>query len=348
MSVSWGGIPPQCLAPLAWAYEAAVRARNRRYDRPGATQRVSLPVLSVGNLVVGGTGKTPTVAWLASRLVATGARPAIVSRGYGGRAGRGPLLVSVGDGPRCAARVCGDEPFLLARTVRGAVVIVGADRLHGAELARAHGAGSVVLDDGFQHRRLARDLDIVLLDAEQPFGNGRLLPAGPLREPLEALARADVLVLTRAREARVPPEVQSAVEAHRPGIPVLRASFRRVGFVDAAGLPVDAPRRAVAFCGIARPASFRTELEAAGVEIAWFRTFADHHPFRARELRALADAARRAEGRLVTTEKDLARLAATWPGDPAGAPLALRIELVVHDPEPLLDAVERALSRRAA
>jgi len=149
-------------------FGAAVRLRNHLYDRPGASRRAPIPVLSVGNLTVGGTGKTPLVAWLARRLREQGLTPAVVSRGYGGTAGRGPLVVTQGGEPNCGAEVCGDEPFELARMLSGVVVIVGSDRLAGAEEAARQGADVVILDDGFQHRRLARDLDIVLLDSSNP------------------------------------------------------------------------------------------------------------------------------------------------------------------------------------
>jgi tetraacyldisaccharide 4'-kinase len=330
---------------LSWVYEAAVRARNRRYDRPGVARRAALPVISVGNLTVGGTGKTPTVAWLAERLVARGDRPAIVSRGYGGRAGNGPLVVSTGDGPLCPPEISGDEPALLARIARGSPVVVGADRAAAAERARTLGASVVLLDDGFQHRALARDLDVVLLDAARPFGNGRLLPAGELREPIDSLARADVVVLTRAGSEVDASEARRAVAAHRPGIPVVRSTFRRLGFVAADGAAAPAPERAVAFCGIARPDSFRAELAAEPIEIVSFRAFADHHRFTPRELAELRAAARRSGARLVTTQKDLARLGSDARTD---APIALAIELALDDPETLLDAVERAIVRRAA
>ena len=336
------------LAPLSWVYEVAVRARNRRFDRVGATWRAGVPVVSVGNLVVGGTGKTPIVAWLAARLLADGTRPAIVSRGYGGRAGRGPLLVSSGGGPQCSASLSGDEPYLLAQRVPGAIVVVGADRYAGAELARRSGASVVLLDDGFQHRRLARDLDIVLLDAVRPLGNGRLLPRGPLREPVDALRRADVVVATRADTSFDPAEIRRIVAAHRPGIAVVRSSHRRIGFVDLDGRMVHAPRRAAAFSGIARPAAFRADLEAEGVEVVTARTFTDHHAYTTREMIALCDAARASGTQLVTTEKDLARLSGALLPRDAEAPIALRIEAVIHDPEPLVDAVARALARRAA
>jgi tetraacyldisaccharide 4'-kinase len=329
------------LAPLAWAYGAAVRARNRRYDRPGASQRAPIPVLSIGNLAAGGTGKTPMVAWLVRRLQAEGRRPAIVTRGYGGRAGKGPLLVSSGDGPLAGPDVCGDEPVLLARALPGVLVIAGSDRVGGAAAAAVEGADVVVLDDGFQHRRLARDLDLVLVDGTEPFGNGRLLPAGPLREPLPALRRASAILATRCLPGADVSAIVAAVAPCAPGVPILRAGHRRNGFVAASGEPAGKPGRALAFCGIGNPVHFLRDLEEEGVEVAAARAFPDHHPYLEREMHGLAKLAARHDAVLVTTEKDLVRL-------PAGTEipvLALRIEATVHDQEPLLALVRKALSR---
>ena len=350
MSGPAGRLAALALGPLARVYGAVVRARNRRYDRPGAAERVGLPVLSVGNLVVGGTGKTPTVAWLAAHLVTRGQDPAIVSRGYGGRAGRGPILVSAGAGAgaECSPHLCGDEPFLLANAIPGAMVVVGADRVAAARLARAAGARTVVLDDGFQHRRLARDLDLVLLDAMQPFGNGRLLPAGTLREPSASLARADLILVTRADPGHDLVEIRRVAGARRPSAPIVPAAVAPAGLVDAAGRPAAPPPRAVAFCGIANPTRFRSDLERAGIEVVAFRAFRDHARLSDRAIAALRRTARETAARLVTTEKDLARLADRPDAFGDEPLLALRVELVVHDPRPLHEAVERALSRRVA
>ena len=326
-------------------YRPLVGLRNRHYDRVGRSHRAALPVLSVGNLVVGGTGKTPTVAWIVARLLAEGRRPAVVSRGYGGTAGVGPLVVSKGDGPLCTAEQCGDEPWLLARKLIGACVVVGSDRRRGVERVQQLGADVVVLDDGFQHRRLARDLDIVLLDAEEPFGNGRLLPAGPLREPLESLGRAGLVILTRSDPDRDYEEVQQTVRRYQATAPILRASHRRAGFFDPDGRSAPTPSRVVAFCGIAKPDSFRAALEAEGCDVARLTARRDHHPYSKSELLELRRAAESLDAVLVTTEKDLARLGGRSPFGEGPRLLVMRIELLLHDPQPLDDAIAEILSR---
>jgi tetraacyldisaccharide 4'-kinase len=326
--------------PLAWAFGYAVRARNRRYDRPGASTSAPIPVLSVGNLVAGGAGKTPLVAWLVRRLQAEGRRPAIVTRGYGGRAGKGPLLVSSGGGPLAGPEVCGDEPVLLAITLAGVTVLAGSDRVAGAEAAAVEGADVVVLDDGFQHRRLSRDLDLVLLDGASPFGNGRLLPAGPLREPAGALARASAVIVTRCPPDADVSALAGTVARYAPGTPVIRAGHRRAGFVGAASEPALKPERVVAFCGIGNPVPFLRDLEEEGVEVVAARVFPDHHPYLPREIEGLRKLARTHRAALVTTEKDRVRV----PSPGVDSLLALRIETVVHDEEALLRLVRTALA----
>lgn len=333
------------LVPPSWLWLAAVSLRNRRYDRPENVEHAPVPVISVGNLTVGGTGKTPVVAWVAERLLELGRRPAIVSRGYGGRAGRGPVLVSRGAGPLCDARLAGDEPWWLARRLAGAQVFVGSDRVSAARAAARNGADVAVLDDGYQHRRLGRDLDVLLLDSKDPFGGGRLMPAGRLREPLSALGRAHVVLLTRSAPGEAWPGLERRIRLHNPTARVLTAGHRTIGFVDAAGRTAAPPRRAVAFCGIGAPQAFRADLERLGVEIASFRAFRDHHAYRPRELEALLALARRAEATLVTTEKDLARLSSCPPGDPSLAALALSIEARIDDPRALLAELRRVAER---
>jgi tetraacyldisaccharide 4'-kinase len=330
------------------AFAAVVRLRNAWYDRRGPSGRASVPVISIGNLAIGGTGKTPLVAWIAGHLRADGLVPAVVSRGYGGRAGPGPLVVSTGDGPRVNARTCGDEPHLLARSLRGVIVVVGADRIEGARCAAAAGAGVVLLDDGFQHRRLARDLDIVVLDARAPFGNGHLFPWGFLRESPASLARAQLVVLTRVREGDRAAGAIDAVRAAGYSGPIVRSGHRTAGFQDAAGAPCATPAHALAFCGIGDPDLFRDDLQAAGCKPAAFRVFRDHHPYTLARWEALIAEAKALGVPLVTTDKDLSRLQAAAGASLARAPLVvLRIETVVWDERLLLDAVRRAAGAHA-
>ena len=334
-------LPLRALTPF---YAATLRARNRYYDRPGATFRAPLPVISIGNLTLGGTGKTPLVAWLARSVADNGVRPAIVSRGYGGSAGRGPLVVSRGAGPLCDALVCGDEPYWLAATLQDVPVIVGSDRSAGAVTAAGLGCEAVILDDGFQHRRLARDLDIVLLDAGNPFGNGRLLPAGTLREPLAALSRADLVLLTRSGPGDAHPEIEARIRAHNADAPILRAGHRRAGFFDGEGRPVAAPGRAVVFCAIGSPEGFRRDIEAEDVEIVVFDARRDHHRYDPAELDRLRSRAAMLDATLITTEKDRVRLPPGFGAEPSL--LTLRIVAEPHDPAALLDALRRTLDRQ--
>jgi len=339
-----GPVASLLLTPVAAVYGLVVRARNRHYRRPGVAWHPGTPVISVGNLTVGGTGKTPLVAWLAERLLELGRRPAILSRGYGGSAGAGPVVVSTGGGPRVSVEQAGDEPFLLARRVSRAVVVVGSDRRRGALAAANENADVLILDDGFQHRRLARDLDIVLLDADAPFGNRRLLPAGTLREPPSALARADLLVITRSRREGAHPEIERVVRRFNPGAPLLCADHRTLGFFDSRGRQATAPQHALAFCGVGNPVRFKADLEQLGLRLSDFVPFPDHHPYSEAEIRSLERRADELAAPLVTTEKDLVRVEARMSVGTARGPFAVRIEATVQEPEHLMERVRRAIA----
>jgi len=332
----------------AAVFAGIVRLRNAWYDRPGASRRASVPVISVGNLAVGGTGKTPLVAWIARRLRADGLVPAVVSRGYGGTAGPGPLVVSTGEGPRVNARTCGDEPHLLARALKGVIVVVGSNRIEGAASAAAAGASVVILDDGFQHRRLARDLDIVVLDGRAPFDGGSVLPRGSLREPPASVARAQLVVLTRLRAGDPAADAIQAVRAAGYSGPIVRAGHRAIGFMDAAGADCAPPKRALAFCGIGDPGLFRDDLAEAGVATAGFHAFRDHQPYSVAGWEALVEEAKTHGVPLVTTEKDLSRLEAAAGESLARAELlVLRIETVSWDDALLEKMVREAVSAHA-
>lgn len=292
---------------------------------------VAVPVIVVGNLVAGGAGKTPT-----ARLVAEAAAdrtPFLLARGYGG-ALEGPLRV---DPARHTAAEVGDEPLVLART---APTVIGRDRLAAARLAVAEGAGLLVLDDGFQNPRLARDVSILVVDAEAGVGNGRCLPAGPLRAPVAAqLARADALVVIG--DGRAADDVVRLAERRR--LAVVRGRTEPVAPERFAGL------RVIAFAGIGRPEKVWATLAGCGAEIVERRAFPDHHPFDEADAGAIL-AACDAHGLVpVTTEKDHVRLA----GGPlrralAGRALVVEIRLALEPPYAIPALVALARSRAAA
>ena len=327
------------LRPLSWLYGTWMTRRNARYDRPGAAERVSVPVVSVGNLSMGGTGKTPMVRWLAEAMLARGKPTAIVSRGYGGSAGAGPVVVSHGDGARCAAAVAGDEPWMLANAVPDAIIVVGSKRIAGARKAIELGARLILLDDGFQHRALARDLDIVLVDRTRPFDLDHLIPAGYLREPPSSLARADWIVITRSASAQGAERLHDAIRASNASARILHADHRTAGFIDAGGVATPQPSRVVAFCAIGNPDRFRADLEQLGVSIVAFRAYGDHRTIDETTLDRLRRRATNEAATLVTTEKDLARIGSEAASRAGLLVLAIRAE--IPDGERLIEAIER-------
>jgi len=315
-------------------YGAAVRARNRAYDLGlFRARRLPRPVIAFGNLTMGGTGKTPLTSFAAATLRDAGYRVGILSRGYR-REGRSALLVSDGRRILVNAARAGDEPYLLARDNPAVAVAVGADRLAAAGLLLAAAPCEVVLlDDAYQHRAVLRDVNVLLVDGREPFGNGRILPFGPLREPVDGVRRADAVVLTRGAGA-APPLLLRILERHHPSVPVFHASVAPRGFVGPTGEAAgDAALRgfaAYAFSGIARPERFEEDLRAAGVRLAGTRRFADHHPYGARDLEEIAAAARAAGAEvLVTTEKDLVRL----PAPPPASPPLFALSIAVSFPD---------------
>ncbi len=278
------------LAPVAVLYGAVAGARLRLRGR-----RAGVPVVCIGNLTVGGAGKTPAALAVARILAAAGERPGFLSRGYGGELA-GPLAV---DPARHGAAEVGDEPLLLARA---APTVVARARVAGAKLAVAAGASVIVMDDGFQNPSLAKDFSVLVVDARRGIGNGRVIPAGPLRAPLRAqLARAHALVV--AGTALGAADV--AADARARNVPVFQAHLEPdAGFIAAIG-----GGRVLAFAGIGDPEKFFATLTDAGIAVAATRSFPDHHRYTAAEAQALCDDADREGLILVTTEKDLARLA---------------------------------------
>lgn len=290
-----GRVARGVVLPAAGLFRCASGVRNAAFDRGVARAHpLGAPAVSVGNLTVGGTGKTPVANWLAGELAAAGARPAILLRGYGG-----------------------DEAQVHAALHPGLVVVADRDRVRGARSALARGGDVLVLDDAFQHRRAARDADLVLLSAETPFRPRWPLPAGPWREPLAALRRATAVIVTRKAAADDAVEVWAAAAAEAaPGTPVVVVRLELGDLVDAhsgvrSGLATLAGRGALVISAIGRPSALEAQLAATGI-VVHARRFPDHHPFSRPEAESLARAAQ-ARGVAVCTLKDAVKLRALWP-----------------------------------
>jgi tetraacyldisaccharide 4'-kinase len=354
----WHGRPPAweeaLLAPLLLPealFRGAVAARGALHARGLLrSARPPVPVMSVGNVAVGGAGKTPAALAIAERLLARGRRVAILSRGYGA-VRRDPRIVSDGKNVLLGAAEGGDEPVLLARRLPGAAVLCGPQRAVLARVAVERlAADALLLDDGFQHRALARDLDVVVLDAANPVGNGRLLPRGPNREPLAALRRARLAWLSRVDQAE--PGALDALRARvraLTGRTPVESRHAPVDVVDGAlvrslGLGALRGRRVAIVCGIARPGSFRRTVEALGAEIAGEYLFPDHHRFAAEDVAAalLEVHVGRCE-LVVTTEKDAVRLPPALAADARVCAVRIRAE-IVRGEEELEAGIDAALA----
>jgi tetraacyldisaccharide 4'-kinase len=318
------------LGGAAGLYRLGVASRNLAFNRGWKVQhRAAVPVVSVGNLTLGGTGKTPMVEWIGRWYRARRVRVAILSRGYGDASG-------MNDEGRVLEENLPDVPHLQAPD-RVALARCAVEELESEIL---------VLDDGFQHRRLARDLDVVLLDALDPFGLGRLFPRGLLREPVGSLRRAGVVVLSRADFVDEAARRSIRALAERRAGPLSWALARHapLDLIDAEGrsspLSEAQCRPVGAFCGIGNPEGFRRTLEGLGLNVKGFRAFPDHHPYSARDVADLADWVRGLGVELVlTTQKDSVKLRASSLGP---VPLrALRIGLEVMDGS---ETLERSLS----
>jgi tetraacyldisaccharide 4'-kinase len=306
-------------------------------------------VISIGNITMGGTAKTPCVLRLAQVLKERGRQPGILTRGYGRVSHHKHLALAPGAAVR--AEHSGDEPQIFVRS-RLAPVGIGGDRYEvGTQLRRQFQIDCVLLDDGFQHVRLARDVDIVLIDALNPFGGGDVFPLGRLREPLEALARADILLITRSDLADTAEAIEREVRRWNSRAPIFRAQVRPEAWVEhrtGEAFPIAAARpftRGAAFCGLGNPRSFYRTLEELQATPADWVEFADHHRYRPHELRHLAHhAAARGADALVTTEKDVFNLGDT--ADELVAPLRLywlKVAMAIEREQELIRLLEAAL-----
>lgn len=320
LQTAWYVDSPRSL-PRPWHLVMALGARLyaiglQRDQRLTAEHPRELPVyvISVGNLVVGGAGKTPLSLWLAEHLRGLGWKPAIISRGYK-KKNAGSAKVSLDGESSVTVLDYGDEPVFMAHRAKPIPVWVGKNRWVSGSLALKHDDADVlILDDGFQHLALRRNLDLVLLDAHNPFGNGALLPLGPLREPPEHLRRADAIVLTRADHPEKTAKTRSMIAGSFPTKPIFSCIHRLSGLrmgIDGRVIPLERlrDRKAVAFAGIARPEGFFQLLKQAGVVLSRCLSFPDHHLYQGADLLLLRNhAVDCGTPFLITTEKDMVRL----------------------------------------
>ncbi|MBW2109780.1 MAG: tetraacyldisaccharide 4'-kinase [Deltaproteobacteria bacterium] len=346
---------------LSQCYGAGIAVRNGLY-RQGLCGSRKLPcrVISIGNLTVGGTGKTPMAIDIVQRLRGLGVPVAVISRGYGGRRQKAGGIVSDGKQIRMSAREAGDEPVLMAERLRGVPVLVGKDRYRvGMAAIERFGVQVLVLDDAFQYLAVHRDWNLVLLDGARPFGNGHLLPRGPLREPISSLRRADTIVLTRCDGPRMTEQDQQRLRHLAAASPVFHCRHvvegvvalrrpqsrmgRAVGRLSEGDPGALNGRRVLAFSGIVGNRAFQEMVSTLGCRMIQGLSFPDHHQYTNDDLEAILKSARRGGcDVVVTTEKDLVRIgerASSWPIEV----LALRIKISFGREE---GAFQGALSER--
>ncbi|MDD2733182.1 MAG: tetraacyldisaccharide 4'-kinase [Desulfuromonadaceae bacterium] len=324
------------LAPFGLVYSSIQLLRAGLY-RIGILKirRLPRPVVSIGNITVGGTGKTPITAFIARLLIQQGYRVAVLSRGYGGSLEGQSVVVSDGVTVMLGPHECGDEPYLLASTVSGLMVVIGTDRYAAGQLAMQQLAPDIfLLDDGFQHLRLWRDMNILLLDCSRPLGNGWALPAGLLREPATAARRADLTIITRCPEG-------TCINGDIPGKPAFAASHHLVDVMPLRGggaVPLSGllGRRLLAFAGIAQPESFFSGLRECGLTVVQTLPFPDHAGYDHVRLDEIT-AAMQSSGAeyAITTEKDGVKLQRVAP-EIAAVTYVARLDIEIERPADLL------------
>jgi tetraacyldisaccharide 4'-kinase len=338
---------------MSFVYKAAVRLRLNLFN---SEQARTLPgfTISVGNLTAGGTGKTPATQMLAEWAVQEGHNVSILSRGYGGTTKKKVAVVSDGINILSNPATVGDEAYLLATRLEGIPVAVSKNRyLAGLEAHNRFGSSFFILDDGYQHLALKRDFNLLLLDAVSPFGNGQLLPWGPLREPATEIKRADAVILTRAGALQNKADKTNEIKKVLLGKPFYRADHIPEKVIFSSG-DDHAPeylkgKRIAAFAGIARPDFFRQTLMGLGADIAWFKAFPDHHPYTKDEIRNQINEKNRAGADLIiTTEKDWVRIAALIPEGKPVAYLTVRFDLLNEEKENFFTMIRGHITRKAA
>jgi tetraacyldisaccharide 4'-kinase len=336
------------LPPLSAIYSVVTRARISGYKRGWfSVSKLSAPVISVGNLTTGGTGKTPLVEWVCKAVIReTGKRVCVLTRGYGRANPQSQVAVSDGNTLLASEREAGDEPYLLAQNLNGiAAVVSNPDRLAAGKWAIKNLDSEVfVLDDGFQHLRLARDLDIVTIDATNPWGGGTLLPYGRLREPRAGLSRADCIVVTRTDQVQDRVSLTESVQRLAGAVPVFTSRMTTSGIRMLSGENVNNERLltqpVAAFCGIGNPESFFNQLRQEGYTTVFTRAFADHHNYCQADLnRLIKEAKNHGASGLITTAKDALKLASLELELPC---YVLEIEISIDDDARLMKMIQVA------
>lgn len=314
------------LSALSHLYEKGVVSKRTKDTL--RTVHAGIPVISVGNITAGGTGKTPCIMALAKLLTRRGRKPAILTRGYKGGLEKKGGIVSNWDTILVSQKEAGDEPYMMAAKLPGVPVIAGRDRIVSAAAAKALGADVLLLDDGFQYWKLARDLDIVLLDATNPFGGGHVLPRGLLREPMEALGRAGLFLLTKAdqvSEAEIS-HIKEILAQYAPGVPVISSGHAPTTLMPLSDWPREgkAPEETNVFLlsGIGNPGAFQKTAESAGLTVKGALAMPDHHSYIDSDLaKAEALAKKASAGAIVMTEKDAVKIKENCHWEGAGLPL---------------------------
>ena len=307
------------LLPFSAGFRFGVALRHAGYKRGWfKIRRLARPVVSVGNLTVGGTGKTPLVACVAHLLLRRGWKPSILTRGYGRRSKAEMIVLAPGAGRRANAHEIGDEPALLARMLPEVPLVMCADRFRGGQAAEERfQVDAHILDDGFQHLALAREVDLLALDATQALSDRHLLPAGRQREPLSALRRAQVVVLTRTASADPQPLEELLLKVH-PAAQVFRSRTELLGWTDgmsgeAVSMEGIRAQKVAAFCAIGNPRAFFADLRRWGFSLVSEDAFPDHHVYTGEEIQRLAAEARKnGAAALLTTQKDAVKFSRDW------------------------------------
>jgi tetraacyldisaccharide 4'-kinase len=326
--------------PFSPLYSLLMHLRSIFYQKGFLKQfKFEVPVISVGNLVLGGTGKTPLVYHIAGLLQQQGYKPAILSRGYKGTATDAINIVSTASDILLGADEAGDEPRLLAEKLPGVPVITGRKRYATGRFAiDSFGADILILDDGYQHLALQRNIDLLLFNSQRGLGNGHVLPGGDLREPLSALDRASAFVVSTLNGpvSGSTANITSLLMTRYPEKPLFTASYQPDNFLlqlykgRSETIPLDEilPKPMYGFCGIANPDTFKTTLENSGIKLSGFKNFPDHHKYSPADTRQLLENARlsNAEG-LITTEKDLVKLRHIFPAEITLLALPVRLRL---------------------